>query len=209
MTGERTFFAEGARKRVTATIKEVEAGTSAEVVVAVRNASGSYRDIDYLFGFAASFGALLVLLFHPFEFATEGMPFEVVAAFAFGSVFCAKARPLRRALAPRTRRERSCRDAARAAFVELGVGRTRERNGILVLVSLFERRVSLVADVGIDPAKLGPEWGARVAALEGSLAAGASLDRFVDALRALGPVLGAAMPHRDDDVNELSDEVAE
>jgi putative membrane protein len=206
---ERTFFEPGARERVTAAIKEIEAQTSAEVVVAVRKASGSYRDVDYLVGFAASLAGLLVLLFHPYEFATEGMPLEVVAAFAVGSLLCANAPPLRRALTPRKRLEASCLLAARAAFVELGVGRTRERDGIFVLVSLFERRVTLVADIGIDPAKLGTDWGARVAALEASLAQGASVDRFVEALRALGPVLSATMPHRPEDTNELSDEVAE
>jgi putative membrane protein len=92
--------------------------------------------------------------------------------------------------------------------MELGVGRTHDRNGILVLVSLFERRASLVPDVGIDAAALGPEWKARVDAVEASLEGGPSIDRFVEALRALAAPLAAAMPHRDDDVNELPDEVA-
>jgi putative membrane protein len=207
--GERTFFQENARARVTAAIKEIELQTSAEVVVAVRNSSGLYRDVDYLFGFGASIAALLVLLFHPHPFALEGMPLDLIAAFAAGALFCAYARPLRRALAPRKRMDASCLVAARAAFVELGVGRTKDRNGIFVLVSLFERRVKVVADVGIDPAKLGGEWGTRVVALEGSLARGASIDRFLEALRALGPPLGASMPRSPDDVNELPDEVAE
>ena len=210
MLAERTFFRPEARAQVTAAIKEIEGQTSAEVVVAVRKASGSYRDVDFLFGFAASFAALLVLLFHPNPFAIEGMPLEVLAAFLAGALLCANAGPLRRALVRRARLEKSCRDAARAAFVELGVGRTRDRNGILVLVSLFERRAKVVADVGIDEAALGAEWRGRVDALEASLAKGSpTIERFVTALRALAPPLAASMPHRADDVNELPDEVAE
>jgi putative membrane protein len=92
--------------------------------------------------------------------------------------------------------------------VALGVGRTRDRNGVLVFVSLFERRVGVVADVGIDPRAMGAAWTDAVGALEASLAAGADTERFLAALAALGPPLAAAMPHRDDDVNELPDEVA-
>jgi putative membrane protein len=218
--GERTFFQESARGRVTAAIKEIESQTSAEVVVAVRNISGSYRDVDYLFGFGASLAALGVLLFHPYEFAPEGMPLEIVAAFVLGALLCAHARPLRRALVPRARMDRSARDAARAGFVELGVGRTRDRNGIFVLVSLFERRVKVVADVGIGPAIGGnaaetpaaggraEDWRARVAGLEASIEGRANIDRFIEALRALAPPLAAAMPRQPDDVNELPDEVA-
>ena len=209
MLAERTFFEESARKRVTAAIKEIEGQTSAEVVVAVRNASGSYRDVDYLFGFATSLVALGILLFHPYPFAIEGMPLEVIAAFALGASFCAKAHPLRRALTSRKRRHALCLETARAKFVELGISRTQGRNGILVVVSLFERRATLVSDVGIDAAKLGVEWGARVNALKASLEQGASVDRFLEALAALGPLLSAAMPRRPDDVNELPDEVAE
>jgi putative membrane protein len=208
MLRERTFFLPDARARVTAAIKEIETQTSAEVVVAVRSASTSYRDVDYLFGFAASIATLLVLLFDPHPFALEGMPLDLVAAFAGGAALCAKVHPLRRALTSRKRMDAACRAAARAAFVELGVGRTRDRTGIFVLVSLFEQRVSLVTDVGIDPASLGPEWGARVSTLEASLTSGPGVDRFVEALRPLGPVLAAAMPRRADDVNQLPDEVA-
>src|SRR5438045_3928208 len=39
--------------------------------------------------------------------------------------------------------------AARAAFVELGVHRTRARTGVLVYVSVRERRVELVCDVAV------------------------------------------------------------
>jgi putative membrane protein len=209
MLAERTFFEDATRKRVTAAIKAIEAQTSAEVVVAVRNASASYRDVDYLFGFVTSLVALGVLLFHPYPFAIEGMPLEVIAAFTLGTLVCAKAHPLRRALTSRKRRHAACLEAARAKFVELGIARTRDRNGILIVVSLFERRATLVADVGIDAARLGVEWGERVNALKASLEHGASVDRFLEALDALRPLLSAAMPRRPDDVNELSDEVAE
>jgi len=64
----------------------------------------------------------------------------------------------------------------------------------------------VVADVGVDEAALGPRWKASQALLSAALAEG-SLDRFLEALRGLGPILASALPHHAGDVNELPDEV--
>jgi hypothetical protein len=45
------------RNEVAAVIRDIERGTSAELVIAIRPASGHYRHSDYLVGFAASFAA--------------------------------------------------------------------------------------------------------------------------------------------------------
>jgi putative membrane protein len=208
MIRERTFFHADTRAKVVAAVKEIEGQSSAEVVVAVRGASGSYRDVDYLFGFAAALAMLGVLLFDSHPFAIEGMPLGVVGAFVAGAALSANVLPLRRLLTTAARRESATRQAAKAAFVDLGISRTRGRSGILVFVSLFERQVAAVPDVGIDAAKLGPAWTSQLAVLEGALARDVSVGGFLDALRAIGPVLGAGLPRQADDVNELPDEVA-
>jgi uncharacterized membrane protein len=77
-----------------------------------------------------------------------------------------------------------------------------------VLVSTFERTAMVVADIGVDTRALGEPWAAAVARIE-KAAAALDLDGFVTALTSLGPMLGAAMPHQPDDVNELPDEVDE
>jgi putative membrane protein len=205
---ERTFFLGESKSRVTATIRDVEAQTSAELVVAVKHTSGGYRDVDFLAGFAVSFAILSALLFLPVPFAVTAMPVDVVVGFLLGTLFTANAPPVRRLLLARRRREAAVRAAACVSFVDRGISRTKGRNGILIFVSTFERHVEVIADIGIDPPALGDSWRFAVAAMRqavGSL----DFDRFVEALRSLGPTLGAAMPHADDDVNELPDEVEE
>jgi uncharacterized membrane protein len=44
---ERTFYLTESKSRVTEVVREVEAQTSAELVVAVRHSSDAYRDINY------------------------------------------------------------------------------------------------------------------------------------------------------------------
>jgi putative membrane protein len=97
-------------------------------------------------------------------------------------------------------------DAARVAFFDLGISKTRGRNGLLVFVSTFERRCVVLPDVGIDVASLGPAWSECCAALSRTVAA-RDLVAFERALESMGPILGASMPRHHDDVNELPDEV--
>ena len=195
-----------ARADVAAAIREVESVTSAEIVVAVRPRSGHYRHTDYLVGFAFAFFALIVFLFDTHEFAIDWMPADTLVAFVIGAILSANVPPLRRLLTSRKLMVSNVRTRARAAFVDLGVSRTSGRTGILVYASMFERRVEMVADIGIDAAVLGPSFTVAVAALDTAVRRGASFPQFVEALRSLGPALARALPRLEGDVNELPDE---
>ena len=74
-------------------------------------------------------------------------------------------------------------------------------------MSAREKRVEVVADVGVDEGALGPRWIEANANFDAAIAGG-SMDAFVEALRALGPILGEVLPRAADDENELPDEVA-
>jgi putative membrane protein len=205
---ERTFFLPESKSRVTAMIRELEAQTSAELVVAVKHTSGYYRDIDFLGGLTVALATLCALLFLPVPFPIPAMPVDVVVGFLLGWFFTSHAPTLRRLLLTRRRMEAAVHVAACASFVDRGISRTKARNGILVFVSTFERSVEVIADIGIDRETLGEPWRLALVAARGA-AAKLDFDAFVEALRSLGPTLGAAMPHTADDVNELPDEVEE
>jgi putative membrane protein len=203
----RQFLDPKARDEVARVVREIEAKTCAEVVVVVRRISGHYRHTDYLVGFALALATLCFFLFHPEPFEYDIFPLEMTATFALGAIATANIAPLRRVLTSRRLLDENVRRAARAAFYELGVSRTRERTGMLVYVSTFERRVEIVADVGIDVAALGNDF--EVARGRIALTAGreVNLSKFLAALATLGDVLGAALPRAADDKNELLDEV--
>ncbi|MDF2697415.1 MAG: hypothetical protein K0S65_5798, partial [Labilithrix sp.] len=196
---------DAAKAAVSAAIKRVESQTSAEVVVAVRRQAGiSYRDADLGFGALAALVSLTLLLFVEKEFATTWIPVDVAVAFAFGAAICRYTMFLRRAFTPAARRREETRRAASTAFHELGIGRTSGRNGILVLVALFEHEIAVVPDVGIDPATIS----ASIAALQSSVKRTVpDFNAFIAALGSLGPALAPSMPRQADDVNELPDEV--
>src|SRR5262249_56991000 len=64
--------------------------------------------------------------------------------------------PVRRWLLPHPLADRRVFERARRCFAEQGLTRTRGRTGILILATLLERRVVVLADEGIHRA-LGPD----------------------------------------------------
>ncbi|GAC1364793.1 MAG: hypothetical protein NVSMB47_16310 [Polyangiales bacterium] len=202
---ERAFFEREAKKQATAAIVAIEAQTSAEVVVTLRHVSGSYRHADYLLGFLLALVTLIALLFLPQSFALIAFPVDVAFAFVAGALLSAYVPPLRRLLTARKLRDAHVRHAARASFVDLGVHRCTGRWGILVYVAMFEQRVEVVGDLAIRPKEI-DGFEAAVAGMETAVAR-ADYPAFLEAFRGLGPGLGKAFPHRDDDVNELPDDV--
>lgn len=200
------FFLPEARRGVAQAVEEVEKQTTAEVVVAVRRRSGHYRHTDLYAGAVTAFLVLLGLLFGRREFAIEWMPVEIVGSFAFAATWVGSVDAVRRRLTSKRLMSDNVRIAARAAFYELGIARTRGRTGILVFVSMFERRVEVVPDIGVKPSELGPEWSAVVARLEETVGRSPDLGRFLAALRTMAPPLAHALPPRADDIDELPNE---
>jgi putative membrane protein len=204
---ERSFYEDRAKREARAAVEAIEAQTAAEIVVCLRGASDHYREADYLFGFAASLAALVTMLFVERSFVLASFPVGLVAAFLAGTLASAHVAQIRRLLVFPARKRAAVHLAARAAFHDQGVSRTQHRTGVLLYVSMFERRVEVLPDVGVEGAHLGPDFRAAVTRLEGCLAPSPDLDRFLAAMRALGPILGAALPRGEDAVNELPDEV--
>jgi putative membrane protein len=205
--GESSFFTAEARASAAAAVGRAEAATCAEVVIAVRARSGDYRAADYLAGFALAVVTLLLLLFLPDEFALASIAIDVPLFFVIGAFLASHSPRLRRFLTPPSVREANVQRAARATFVELGITRTSGRHGVLVYVSMLERTAAVVPDLGIDPAALGDPWSLAVSRIRSAIAE-MNLTDFLAVVESLGPALAPRHPHRDDDVNELPDEVS-
>jgi uncharacterized membrane protein len=94
------------------------------------------------------------------------------------------------------------REAARAAFSELGVGRTAGRTGVLVFAAVRERGVVLIGDLEVV-ARIGDGLAGHEAALGEALPSGS--EALAGAIAKLARPFGAALPRAADDVNELGD----
>ena len=92
-------------------------------------------------------------------------------------------------------------------FVERGIHETRDRSGVLILVSELERRVEILADRGIHERVEAGEWQRDVDELVSSIRGGHAADGVVAVVERIGGLLAQSFPPRADDENELPDEV--
>lgn len=203
----RDFLLPSSRERVKQAIAAVEARTSAELVVALRRSTLTNRDGAYVLGFALALASLCALLFLPQEFELWVFPLDVTAAFVLGTAVGWNIPRLRTALVSKKLRGTVLTAAARGAFVELAIHRTRGRTGILVFVSAAEREVEVVADLGVPLKALGPPWETWVQSLRQAVRR-ADFSAFIAGLESAGPLLSAPLPRALDDANELEDAAA-
>ncbi len=188
-------------------VRDVERGSSAEVVIAFRGCSGDYRDADLIAGILLALFTLWFELFSPWEFSLPVILASPVLAGALGAFLSSRAPNVRRLFTSRTSRRERVRVASLAAFHGMRVSETRERTGILVYVSCLERMAAVVPDAGVRRRVEGGTWDAAVRAVEAAATRrepGAAVAR---AVRSLGEALSSALPPRADDLNELPDEV--
>ena len=202
---ERQFFEPTARTKIREAIESVEAQTSAELVVAIRRRADPYRHIDITIGCAFAFVTLLLLLFLPWPFDDRWMPIDITIAFAIGTAISCTTWSTKRWLVRNATLHKTTWQATCTLFHEKGISRTSGRNGVLVTAFMLEQQVHVAFDIGINPTILEPGWTQTQDKLRTAVR-NHNFTAFTDALATLGPILGAAMPRADDDINELPDE---
>ncbi len=200
---EQDFFSESTRRRVREAIERAEAVTSAEVVVALRRSSVGTRGPTVAFGAACAFATLVALVVLPRPFAASAFVIDVALAFAFAALGARLFPAVLRAFVPEQEALEEVHRAAAAEFLRRKVHGCRGRNGVLVFVSMLERRVEVLADLGIEA---GPREELRRRAQEALDAA--DVEAFALTIEAAGGALAGAHPREDDDVDELGDDVA-
>lgn len=185
-------------------VKEIEKSTDAELVIVVRGVSGNYRDADYLFGAFIAFVGLLALLFLPVDFHTYWVPIDIALLFAAGAYVCSRSKNLRRLLTTKRFREAAVRNSAAAMFYEAGIANTNAEMGVLIYLSIFERRLELIADRGVLKGVPPLEWNQSLFELK-QTGSDPDAETFLQALRNLGALLGKHLPATGENPNELPD----
>lgn len=97
---------------------------------------------------------------------------------------------------------------AREVFAQLGMHQTAERNGVLIYLATRAHRFAVLGDEELHQ-RVGEEFWTEIRDL---FSANFQADRFVEGLASgialIGERLRQYFPHRDDDVNELTDEIS-
>lgn len=197
-------FDQTACDRLAECVREIERETDAELVIVVRARSGSYRHADYMCGAILAYAGLLFLLFAPWTFAHYWVAIDVALLFALGFYISSRSDAVRRLLTTKKERADAVRTGAAAMFYEAGIANTESEMGVLIYLSLLERRLELIADRGVLKAAPPLEWNERLFELH-KAGHKPHLPTLLQALNALGELLKRSLPPTGTNPNELSD----
>jgi uncharacterized membrane protein len=93
-------------------------------------------------------------------------------------------------------------------FERLGMHKTAERHGVLVYISVTDRKLAVIGDKGIHERVGEAYWRELVDAVRDRMRRERPRDGLVHAVSELGAVLGRHFPRRPDDTDELPDAVS-
>jgi putative membrane protein len=195
-----------AHKRIEAAIADVERRSSCEIVVAALPASDSYADLRLLYGIAFALAAAAGAHLAWPTLAVASLFWIEIAVLALSFPLLGLG-PVLRVIVPRARVDESVTRRAREAFVERTLYATRDRTGVLIMISELEHRVVILGDSGIDAFVHANGWQGYVDRLVRAIREGRAADEICTLIADIGVVLAAHLPVAPDDVNELPNTV--
>jgi putative membrane protein len=179
-------------------VARIESRVGVQIVPAVVGKSDTYVELPWkAFALGASMAAFATVvadawrpdwitagtaLLHAVMILAVGGASALLAVFlpSFGRLFLRA-----------TRRDLEVRHHAQSLFLTRELFRTRQRLGVLVLVSLFERRIEILPDTGFHDRVSEGEWSAVVARMTPLLRQGRPFHALQEALTALEALLDA------------------
>lgn len=205
MKRAENFFTEDEQSRIKAAVKACEERTSGEVVPVIVDAAYDYPKAEIIGGgsFAIGLGLIVTWLYAG---DSHWIFPAIFLAFYYPCLLAIRNLPaLKRALISPLEFDAEVREKALVTFVEHGIYRTRGGSGILILISLFEHRVYVLADAGINARVSLHTWDEIVATVTHGIVEGRACDALCQAIGRCGDLLAHEFPRQDDDRNELPD----
>lgn len=204
-----TFLTTAERQKVTECVQQAEKLTSGEIVPVIASASHSYPIVDMIGGFFLALPISLILT------STIGAAMWLgsmnlllfLALFSVlywpGKFIVANFLPVKRFFLLVDQVQEEVEEAAMKTFYTENLSATRDRNGILLYISLLERRVWILADSGINARIDQQIWQDTVTTLTAGIRQGRQAEALCSAIKAVGDILKTEFPIRPDDTNEL------
>ena len=220
-------LSEADREKVSAAISAAEAKSSGEIVAVATPLSDPYHDVGLHWALVPLFAVLAWAAWRPtalvwwYDFLFGGWKPDPTlsqlltllmffAALKFTvALYILKWMPLRLALTPAATKHRRVRRRAIAIFQAAAAGRTTDGTGILIYLSMGERRAEIIADQAILKVTDEHAWGEAMTALIAEVRQGRPADGIVAAIERVGVVLADHFPRSEHDINQIPDKLIE
>ncbi len=219
MTKLLKMFTEQEHRDVTEAVRTAEAKTSAEIVPVVARSSGRYDRPEDIVGLWVGVLAMAITwslvpsaVNEPGDWSASS-PFlqllllvsAMIAGFITGVCLAARLDWLRLLFTSHAQMVEEVELRSRSMFYDRRVHHTAAGSGILIYVSLFERRAAVIADQAVLDALGQPALDAICLQLTNELKGSTVSHAMCQAIITTGDKLAAVLPRQSDDVNELAD----
>ena len=202
----KDFFSTAEKTTIRQAVLEAEKDTTGEIAVKVVEACDRYRDAEILGSVLLSglFALVASLLLNHITIWFY-IPATFILFFPCRYLF-KKAPHLKLALVSERDAMHEVSEEAIHAFYERGLHRTKHGTGILIFISLLERKVWILGDSGIND-KVTPDfWGSLVTELTKGIREGKALDALCSVIAKCGAELSKHFPGRHDGADAPPDD---
>ena len=195
------------KNRIKDAIAQAESTTSGEIVPLIVRASDNYPHADFAGGIIAQALAMIAAIWFLPTFDYLYFTVAAIVGFLIGYVATRFIPTIKRAILGKKIVTEEVYQRAIQAFFEHGVSETRDRTGILIMISLLERRVQIVADRGINEKVKEGEWDETVSLILKGVKHKSLVAGLCDGILRCGEILTKDFPIKSDDTNELKNDL--
>lgn len=203
------FLTEAEQKRISALVQQMEQQTSGEIVPMVVSASHSYPTamITGATVLALPLALLLMPVISAFFWLGSQNVWIFIALFMalYGLFYVLMHRFvwLKRLFLSSNQVEAEVQEAVIASFFTERLYKTKDANGILIFISVLERKVWVLADAGIN-ARIDPgQWQSIIDLITRGIKEKRQCEAICNAIVQIGELLKTHFPIQDNDINEL------
>lgn len=197
------FFTDAEKERIRQAVAAAESKTAGEIVPMVVTAAARYTEIELMSLVAGLCAGMVIEWLWSDPWGSIYFQLWPVVGATIGFLL-GRVPIVKRMLASRSRITAAVHTLGLASFTEQGLHYTKDHTGILILVSLLEHRVEVLADRGINMKVDQSIWDEIVRIITAGIKAGQACDGFCQAIARCGEILATHFPRQADDKDELS-----
>jgi putative membrane protein len=196
------FFSEEEQARIRQAVIAAESKTAGEIVPMLVTSSARYTEVELLGTITGLFLGMLAEWLWSDPWGSHFFNLWPVFGATVGFLLC-RIPQIKRLLVGKSRIAEAVHTLALASFTEHGLHYTRDHTGILIVVSLLEHRVEVLADRGINAKVEAGTWQEITTILTNGLKSNQAADAYCRAIARCGEILAAHFPRQPDDKDEL------
>lgn len=213
--GNRLELTAEERERIRLAVQAAERRTNAEIVPMIVVRSGLYREVRHWVGLGLALLVLTILLTIESRWLPWGwhasnaawLLLSTLVAYGCGA-WLGTLWPVIRLCTSAERMRHKVKFRAERAFSQHAVSHTRERSGVLIMLSILERQIYVLPDRSLDGLASTDYWAQVVQAAVDRLQCGDIVGGLCQGIERCGLLLADICPGRPgDNPNELPDEL--